>query len=47
MEKAERILAIRLLDRSWSDHLAAIEDIREGIRAPSTLDLWPWSVVHG
>ncbi|MEW6366389.1 MAG: accessory Sec system translocase SecA2 [Acidobacteriota bacterium] len=31
LEKAERVLAIRLLDRSWSDHLATIEDIREGI----------------
>jgi len=43
LREAERQLALVLLDRRWSDHLALIDDIREGIhlqryggRAPIT-----------
>jgi len=31
VRRAEQRLAIHFLDRAWSDHLALIEDIREGI----------------
>jgi preprotein translocase subunit SecA len=31
VQRAERRLMMHLLDRAWSDHLAFIEDIREGI----------------
>jgi len=31
VRRAEQQLAMHLLDRAWSDHLALIEDIREGI----------------
>ena len=42
LEEAERTLAIRLLDRSWSDHLATIEDIREGIHLQRYGGGEPW-----
>ena len=46
VRRAEHLLTLRLLDRRWSEHLALIEDIREGIHLQRYGGLEPLQEFH-